>query len=198
MPHPPFASARAEAATGKTASAIFAVQIYPEATTREEDFRSAVLQISRMTPGEGEQVGLKVTLEPNERILINGAVLRNWSNKHTMRFVVENKAIILRESDFMTEVEANQSPARRLYWLAMLAMLDSDNEDIHRDHFVSWLREFVGALRNPVAIGAAAEAGQHVHQRNYHRALQGIRHLIDYETNSLRGTADAQPTQAAA
>ncbi|MCF8128900.1 MAG: flagellar biosynthesis repressor FlbT, partial [Deltaproteobacteria bacterium] len=44
---------------------------------------------------------LKITLKPNERMIIDGAVIRNDST--TCDLIIENKVTLLREKDIMSE-----------------------------------------------------------------------------------------------
>ena len=46
-------------------------------------------------------MGLRLTLKPNERILINGCVIRNSDRRQLL--VIENHADIVREADLMGE-----------------------------------------------------------------------------------------------
>ena len=135
-------------------------------------------------------MGLKLVLQPLERVVINGAVIRNPDKRYKLIFYVENKSNILRESDFMREEDAS-TPCRRLYYIGMLAMLDEDNQEKHKQEFVSWLGEIMHALRHPIAIAAAAEIGQEIAHDNLFKALSGCRALIDYEDSAL-GRSEAE------
>src|SRR3546814_16727512 len=79
-------------------------------------------------------MALTLNLKPGERVVVNGALIRNSSDSRTS-IVIENKASILREKDFMRESEAI-TPARRLYFLCMLAYLDEAGSMAHRQAFV--------------------------------------------------------------
>ena len=48
-------------------------------------------------------MALRLTLKPNERILINGCVVRNADRRQMI--VIENQADIVREADLLKEDE---------------------------------------------------------------------------------------------
>ena len=62
-------------------------------------------------------MGLKISLKPDERIIISGAVLKNGSARSD--FVIENNLPILREKNIMSLTEAN-SPCKRIYFAIQL------------------------------------------------------------------------------
>lgn len=128
-------------------------------------------------------MALKLNLKPGERVVVNGALIRNSSDSRTS-IVIENKASILREKDFMRESEAI-TPARRLYFLCMLAYLDEAGSMAHRQAFVEWLGEVMRALQNPEAKALSAEASFELARGNYYKALSACRQLIRYENNVL-------------
>ena len=55
---------------------------------------------------------LKLTLKPEEKVVINGAVLANGPSKTTLS--IENSAIILRQKDIMQESDATTPAQLRL------------------------------------------------------------------------------------
>jgi flagellar protein FlbT len=63
---------------------------------------------------------LKISLKPNEKIIVNGAVLQNGETHGQL--VVHNEASLLREKDILTE-EESVSPARRVYYALQCAYL---------------------------------------------------------------------------
>ncbi|NJR20223.1 MAG: flagellar biosynthesis repressor FlbT, partial [Hyphomonadaceae bacterium] len=54
---------------------------------------------------------LKLSLKPNEKIVLNGAVVQNGDRRTTL--LLQNKASVLREKDIMQIEEAN-TPVRRI------------------------------------------------------------------------------------
>lgn len=66
-------------------------------------------------------MGLKITLKPNERIIVNGAVIANCGHNTTLLFM--NNASFLREKDIMIE-EGVESDEDLLYFLTQLLYID--------------------------------------------------------------------------
>ncbi|MBM1655022.1 flagellar biosynthesis repressor FlbT, partial [Sulfitobacter mediterraneus] len=58
-------------------------------------------------------MALRLTLKPNERILINGCVVRNADRRQML--IIENHADIVREADLLDESEA-RSPVKEVYY----------------------------------------------------------------------------------
>ena len=128
-------------------------------------------------------MGMRVTLRPEERIIINGAVIRNGGR--TASIVIENSAQVLREQMVMHPDTALTSPTRRAYYLCMLAYVDPANEEAHRDSFVSWMSEVMDAFQAAEPKLACAEALIMIGRRDYFRALQRLRTVIEYEDGVL-------------
>ena len=58
-------------------------------------------------------MALRLTLKPNERILINGCVVRNADRRQMI--VIENQADIVREADLLKEDE-ERTPVKEVYF----------------------------------------------------------------------------------
>ena len=88
-------------------------------------------------------MALKLTLKPNEKIIINGAVITNGPSK--CGFSIENTAVILRDKDIMLESEAD-SPAKRIYFCVMMAYLDDANRNSYLERFNEFATDFIRAV----------------------------------------------------
>ena len=62
-------------------------------------------------------MGLKLSLKPGEKFVVNGAVLVNADRRSSL--VIENTASVLRERDIMQPEDAN-TPAKRIYFVVMM------------------------------------------------------------------------------
>ena len=69
-------------------------------------------------------MALKIALKPNEKIVVNGAVIANGDKSARLHFL--NNACFLREKDIMQEEDATRDEDF-LYYLVQLIYLDSDN-----------------------------------------------------------------------
>ena len=66
-------------------------------------------------------MALKLSLKPDEKLVINGAVIANADRRATL--IVHNKASILREKDILQEQDVD-TPAKRIYFPIMLMYMD--------------------------------------------------------------------------
>ena len=122
-------------------------------------------------------MALKLTLKPNERMIIGGTVVAN-GGKTGCSLVVENKTPILRQKDIMTEKAAN-SPCRRIYFAIQLMYIDQENLLIHQETYWKLVRQLLDAL--PSLTGLIDQINEHILNGNYYLALKLASELIDYE-----------------
>ena len=125
-------------------------------------------------------MGLKITLKPGERMIIDGAVITNGDIKCT--FVVENRVPILRQKDILKEEDAN-SPARRIYFIVQLMYIDPEHHAQYHPRYWELVKDFVQAA--PSSTRLANEISEHVLKGSYYQALKLTQKLIRYETEIL-------------
>lgn len=123
-------------------------------------------------------MALKIRLRPNEKVIINGAVIQNGGRATS--FLVQNFAQILREPEVMQEEDAN-TPVRRAYFACQLMLVDPANAANYRGHFDSFARDLRGALINPVVLAELDAAERAVDEKNFYIALRHLRIVMDYE-----------------
>ena len=123
---------------------------------------------------------LKITLRPNERIIIDGAVVTNGSM--TCNLFVENFVPILREKDIMSE-RAADSPCRRIYFVIQLMYLDKENPAVHHGKYWELVKAVLGAA--PSMLGLIDQISEHILQNNYYKALKLTQDLINYEEGEI-------------
>jgi flagellar protein FlbT len=127
-------------------------------------------------------MALRLTLKPNERILINGCVVRNSDRRQVI--VIENQADVVRETDLLKEDEA-RSPVKEVYFFIQTALLDPTI----RKKLVPIIQKRLGKLV-PVFHDEMADhifqAASHVSQADFYRAMRSLRPLMDYEGRLLQ------------
>jgi flagellar protein FlbT len=119
---------------------------------------------------------LKISLKPQERLYIGGAVVIN--GEHRCNLTILNDVPILRKKDIMTEAEAH-TPCRRLYFLVQLMYIDRPNLDQYRARFSDMARDVLTAA--PSTVGLIQELSDHVTGARYYQALKSGHRLIEYE-----------------
>lgn len=120
---------------------------------------------------------LRITLRDGEKAIVNGAVLRAVGRT---QIAVENQVSILRGREVMQPEEAT-TPARQLYFAAMLAYIDPANRAQHQDAVVSLVGPLIASLHSGEARSTCIRFAQDIAQGDYYRALTAARELIAYE-----------------
>lgn len=123
-----------------------------------------------------DDMALKITLKPNEKMILGGAVITNGPTK--CEFVVENKASILRQNNIMSPEEAN-SPARRIYLAIQLMYVDPTQLNTHHRLYWQLVKEFVDAA--PSALGLIDQINEFILNEKYYDALKLTKQLIQFE-----------------
>lgn len=121
-------------------------------------------------------MALKITLKPNERMIIGGAVVTNGETRAD--FTIENKVPLLRQKDIMSENEAN-SPSRRLYFVIQLMYIDQDNVLTYHNTYWSIIKDIVKAA--PSVLGLIDQISELILGNQYYQALKLTKTLIEYE-----------------
>jgi flagellar biosynthesis repressor protein FlbT len=123
---------------------------------------------------------LKLILKPNEKIVINQAVIVNGGEKSEI--ILENKASVLRERDIMPEEKAD-SPAKRIYFVAQMMYMFPTNTRFYQDKFNELAKDFVNAV--PSSTPIVLEIGEGIIRGNLYGALKKCRKLMRYEEEVL-------------
>ncbi len=139
-------------------------------------------------------MALKIWLRDGEKVIVNGAVLVALGRT---RLAIENHAAVLRESEIMSPEEAN-TPARRLYFAAMMAYVDEPARERYQDQVVLLLHALLGAIEADAAKALCVGFARHIASGDFYRALGICRELIAYEAVALsREPAVERATPAA-
>lgn len=120
---------------------------------------------------------LKITLKPNEKIIIGGAVVTNGSRRNSC-LVIENDAPLLRERDIIGEQDAD-TPCKRIYFTVQLMYIDEENLAIHQHNYWKLVEQLLEAA--PRLTGFIDRINEEIVNRRYYKALKLTQQLIDYE-----------------
>ena len=131
-------------------------------------------------------MALKISLKPDERIIIGGAVLQNGGARSD--FVIENSVPILREKDIMGLNDAN-SPCRRIYFAIQLMYVDDKNIEEHRATYWKLVKDVTNAA--PSTVGLIDQISEHILHDRYYQALKLTNHLIEYEQGVMNHVRSA-------
>lgn len=123
---------------------------------------------------------LKLTLKPNEKVVIGQAVIVN--GKSTAQFMIQNKVPVLREKGILNEKSAN-SPAKRIYFVCQMMYMFPESIERYRRMLGQLVGEFLSAA--PSAAPLIMEIGDFTAKGDHYRALKSCQKLIDYESGLI-------------
>ena len=124
---------------------------------------------------------LRISLRDGEKMIVNGAVMRASGRVELM---IENHVALLRGREVMQVEEAN-TPARRLYFTCMMAYIDPDGLDRHRDTLLALISDLLNAFEWMEAKAICAAFAEKIARMDYYAALTDCRWLIAYEAEAM-------------
>lgn len=124
---------------------------------------------------------LKITLRPEERMIIGGAVIRNGDKTST--FYIENKVPLLREKDIMREEDAD-TYCSKIYFIIQLMYIDSANVVRYHNTYWKLIRDLVEAV--PRTVGLVDQISQQILEGDYYQALKLAKKLLSFEKEVLK------------
>jgi flagellar protein FlbT len=127
-------------------------------------------------------VGLKLSLKPGEKFVLNGTVLVNGDKRANL--VLQNQGCLLREKDILQPDEAN-TPAKRIYFPIMMMYLDPDTAGTYYSQFALRMTEFMQAISDRKALATCVDISKDVMGGSYYKALVQCRALFDFEQERL-------------
>ncbi|OPY01221.1 MAG: flagellar biosynthesis repressor FlbT [Syntrophus sp. PtaB.Bin001] len=125
-------------------------------------------------------MALKIGLKPNEKLIINGAVIQNGKNRS--EFIIENCATILREKDILRADEAT-TYCSKIYLAIQMMYIDEQNLVDYHNTYWTLVRDLVKAV--PSTVDHAGAISEHLLKNEYYQALKAARKLMDYEQEVL-------------
>lgn len=125
-------------------------------------------------------MALKIHLKPQERLIIDGAVITNGNAK--CELIIENNVPLLRERDILREKDA-VSPCKRIYFMIQLMYIDK--KDLAGKHETYWalLKDVVKAVPSTAVV--LAQISEHILNGAYYPALKLAKKLIRYEEGAM-------------
>src|SRR5260370_17068810 len=112
---------------------------------------------------------LKLTLKPNEKLIVNGAVLSNGSPR-AVTLTFYNKAQLLQQKGVLLPEDAT-TPLLRTYFALQCMYLDHDEMEAHHKQFIAFSNELFAATRNVAIRSAITTAARHATAGEFYPAL---------------------------
>jgi flagellar protein FlbT len=132
-------------------------------------------------------MGLVLTLKPQERIILGGAVVRN-NGAYSASLMIETPVPILRCPDILPESDVN-TPCGRIYMAIELMYIQPDQREECLKLYLTLTQELLAAA--PSMTPLLMEISPLVIAGEYYKALQKTKHLLRSEKNLLEIAAAA-------
>jgi flagellar biosynthesis repressor protein FlbT len=125
---------------------------------------------------------LKLTLKPDEKVLIGTAVIVNAGQKSEI--IIQNTVPVLREKDILTEENADTA-SKKIYFMILNMYVDPKNEtDYHKTYF-KLVDSLIGALPDKRVLAMVMQVSQKILEGNHYQALKECKKLINFEAEVL-------------
>jgi flagellar protein FlbT len=122
---------------------------------------------------------LKLDLKPFERLIINGASIRNGDKRTSLVF--ENHCVFLRESEIIRDSDADTAAKKLCVILQVIYLADDKLEPIQL--FYEQAAELLKAAPSMAHFMLAIQ--NELESERYHAAIKKGRELITYEKSLL-------------
>lgn len=126
-------------------------------------------------------MALRITLKPYERLIINGASIRNGNRNSD--FLIESQCKFLRESEILHESEAD-TPCKKL-WVTLQVMYLTDHRAEVEDLFYKQATEIMSMM--PEAAPFMAQIQSAIVEEHFHRAIKACKQLAKLEQELSAG-----------
>ncbi|MBL4749743.1 MAG: flagellar biosynthesis repressor FlbT [Amylibacter sp.] len=124
---------------------------------------------------------LRLTLKPEERIIINGCIIRNAARRQTL--TIENQADVVRGHDLLKEQEVT-TPVTRVYFLIQTVLVAAELRDDFNPQIQKSLAELVTVFGSDYTDNIL-NAANFVSTGDYYKALRALSGLMKHERDLL-------------
>ena len=121
---------------------------------------------------------LKLTLKPNEKVLIGTAVLTNAGSK--TEIIIQNNVPVLREKDIITEENAD-TISKKIYFIVLNMYVDPKKESDYHTIYFKLINELMDIAPNTEILAMIMEISQKILEGEHYIALKACKKLLNYE-----------------
>jgi flagellar protein FlbT len=133
--------------------------------------------------------GLRLKLRPNERVLINGAVVENGRAHAELRVLTpETKILRLRDALHPDHID---TPTKRVCYIAQLVVAGEMSPEDALPRFVRGVVELKQVFLDPGSQATMEQAIAHARANSFYKAMQCMRRILPYEELVMRNPAYA-------
>lgn len=126
---------------------------------------------------------LKISLKANDKIYINGAVVR-VDRKVSLEFLNDVQFLL---QHHVLQAEDATTPLRQLYFAVQLMLIDPETADRSREEYRTMLARLLEILRNERLLAGLKHVDALVSEGQVYDALKAIRGLYPLEADLLQG-----------
>ena len=130
---------------------------------------------------------LKLTLKPNEKVLIGTAVLTNAGSK--AEIIIQNNVPVLREKDIITEEKAD-TIAKKIYFIVLNMYVDGKNESEYHTIYFKLINKFLDVAPNTEILALIMEISQKILEGEHYIALKVCKKLLNFELELMANVAE--------
>jgi flagellar protein FlbT len=134
---------------------------------------------------------LKISLKPNEKIYLNGAVIR-VDRKVTIELL--NDVQFLLESHVL-QIDEASTPLRQLYFILQVMLMNPTGANDAYEMFRRSLPLMIASFSDPEITGTLKHIDRMVGEGHVYEALKAIRGLYPLENMALGENDDAPPQE---
>jgi flagellar protein FlbT len=133
--------------------------------------------------------GLRLKLRPNERVLINGALIENGRTQTELRVLTpETKILRLRDALHPDRID---TPTKRVCYIAQLVVAGEVQPEAAISQFVRGVVGLKQVFLDPGSQAAMDQAIQCARAKNFYQAMQCMRRILRYEELVMENPAYA-------
>jgi flagellar biosynthesis repressor protein FlbT len=133
--------------------------------------------------------GLRLKLRPHERVLINGAVIKNGHTQIELRVLTpETKILRLRDALHPEHID---TPTKRVCYIAQLVVAGELQPEEALPRFVRGVVALKQVFLDAGSQTAMDQAIQHARANNFYKAMQSMRRILPYEELVMQNPAYA-------
>jgi len=125
---------------------------------------------------------LKLTLKPNEKVLIGTAVLTNAGSK--AEIIIENNVPVLREKDIIKEENAD-TLAKKIYFVVLNMYVDGKNESEYHTMYFKLLNQLMTTAPKLEVLALIMEISQKILEGEHYIALKICKKLLNFEAEGM-------------
>ena len=125
---------------------------------------------------------LKLTLKPDEKVLIGTAVITNAGQK--CEIIIQNTVPVVREKDIITAENAD-TIVKKIYHVILNMYVEPKNEPEYHEVYFKLVKELFNAFPDQVVLAMIMEVSQRILEGNHYRALKKCKKLLNFEAELL-------------